>query len=328
MGQRAACGRASDPVFGEASVNQRRPWAAFLLLSAIWGSSFLFIKVAVEDLSPLLLVGSRLLFGLCILLPLVLLQTKRLPRDLRTWAGLLFVGVLGTAIPFTLISWGEQHVPSGLASILNATTPLFSILIADLWLRDTPVTPGKIGGLIGGFAGVIVLMWDSLGNNTHLGRQLAVVAAAVCYAVSNAFVRKRLHHLSPLVLAFGQLLSAGVVIWAAAILVERPPILSHQGLSGVFTGRSLFAVAWLGVLGSGVAYLLYFYLMLAWGATRSLLVTYLIPVVGVLLGATVLGEPLSWRLLAGGALIAGGIVLINWRGRAPAAKESPGKAPF
>lgn len=295
-------------------MNRYRPWATFLLLSSIWGSSFLFIKVAVQEIGPLLLVGFRLFFGLLLLLPLVLVQRKRLPRDPRTWGDLVFIAVVGVAVPFTLISWGSERIDSGLTAILNGTAPLFSILVADLWLRDNPVTAGKVAGLLAGFAGVVTLMSGNLGSGSSGVRIQAVVVASACYAISNAYVRKRLMHLEPLTVAVGQLLIAEVVVWTAAGLSGNLSTLSAPGLFRAFTGRSLFAVAWLGVMGTGVAFPLYFALIRTWGATRAILVTYLVPVIAVLLGVLVLGEQLSWRLLVGGGLVMSSIGLVNWRG--------------
>ena len=291
-------------------MDQRRPWAVFVLLSLIWGSSFLFIKIALDDLPPLTLVGFRLLFGVAFLLPLTLAQRQHLPRGGRTWLQLAFIGLTGTAMPFALITWGEQTIDSGLASVLNGTVPLFSIIIADLWLRDGPITAGRVAGLVGGFVGVIILVGGGLSAGAGNLSQLAVVAAAGCYATSTAFIRRWLGHLKALPMALAQLLVATVLVWLMVALVERPAILAPATL---FTGRSLFAVAWLGVMGSGLAYVLFYYLVGVWGSTRSTLVTYAIPVVGVALGMLVLDEPLTWRLLAGGALVVGGIGLVNLR---------------
>jgi drug/metabolite transporter (DMT)-like permease len=296
-------------------MDRARPWAAFVAVSLIWGSSFLFIKVALEDLGPLTLVGMRLLFGVLILAPFAVAHRKKIPRDGRTRLDIALNAVIGTALPFFLISWGEKTVDTGLTSVLNGTVPFFSVLIADLWLRDSPVTLAKMAGLVGGYGGILVLMGESLGagaNHSTLPGQVAVVAAALCYGASSAFVRRRLGHVMPPVLAFGQLLVACVATWCIALPVERPPLFYVEGLTLLFSGRSLFAVIWLGLLGSGIAYLLYYYLVQSMGSTRSSMVTHAILVVGVLLGVTVLGEPVSWRLLAGGGLIASGIVLVNW----------------
>lgn len=297
-------------------MNWKNPWAAFLLLGCIWGSSFLFVRIALDDLGPFTLVSARMIVVLLFLTPLVYLRRAEFPLDSSAWAGLLFQGAVGIAVPFTLISWGQQRIDSGLASILVGATPLFSILLGDLWLRDSPVAAGKVLGVIGGFLGIVVLMGDGQvagGALAGSSGRWAVLAAAACYAVSNVFVRKRLSRLKPLMLAYGQSLVAGILVWGGAWLIEKPPVFSTDGLMGLLTGRSLFAVIWLGVLGSGIAYLLHFYLVQTWGATRASLVTYVIPVIGFVLGVVVLDEPVTWRLFLGGILVVGGVILVNLR---------------
>lgn len=301
-------------------MDQRRSWIAFVVLGAIWGSSFLFIKIALADLGPLTLVACRLLAGLLFLLPLGIHHQSEIPRDISSWLGLAFLGLVGVLLPFTLISWGEQVVSSGMASLLNATTPLFAILIADVWLKDTSVTGGKLGGLALGFVGIVILVGDSLTGTVEpelLPHQLAVVGASAAYAISNAFTRRKLMHLTPLVLAFGQLLWADLFAWIGAMMLEPEVTTILPRLLEPQHGRTLFAVLWLGVLGSGVAYLLFYYLVKSWGATRAALVTYVLPLIGVVLGTLALQEPFTWRLLVGGGLVVGGVGLVNRRPRRP-----------
>jgi drug/metabolite transporter (DMT)-like permease len=295
-------------------MSHRRPLFAFLLLSLVWGSSFLFIKIAVQDLSPLTLVSLRLGLGLLLLAPLLAWRRVPLPRMGRTWFDLSFAGLFGAALPFTLISWGEQRIDSGLASLLTSTTPLFAVLLADFWQHDRPVTPGTIAGLVGGFLGILVLMSKEILDGVVLSGmagQLATIAAAGCYAVSSTYVRKRLRHLPPLVTAFGQLLFATLFASLGVLVLERPAMVGISDLIRSASGPVLLSVVWLGLLGSGLAYVLYNTILKEWGATRATMVTYLIPVVGLLLGVLVLDETLSWRLVAGGLLTIGGTVLVN-----------------
>lgn len=295
-------------------MSHHRPLIAFLLLGFVWGSSYVFIKIAVADLSPLTLVGLRLTLGLLLVAPVLAWRRIPLPREGRTWLDLAFAGLVGTALPFTLISWGEQRIDSGLASLLTSTTPLFAVLLADLWQRDQPVTPGTIAGLVGGFLGILLLVGKDVLEGAvfnGLAGQMATIVAAGCYAISSTFVRKRLRHLSPLMVSFGQLLFAGLFAWVGVVTLERPWTAGSLGSISGLGGGVLFSVIWLGLLGSGLAYLLYNTILQEWGATRATMVTYLIPVVGLLLGVLILDEALSWRLVAGGALTISGTVLVS-----------------
>lgn len=288
-----------------------KEWGAFWLLGLIWGSSFLWIKVAVEEIGPFTLVAFRLLFGLIGLLVVVRLLGQALPRDRRTILAYVFMGVFQTALPFTLISWGETRIDSGLASILNGTMPLFVIVIAHFWLHDEKITLSRVVGLIVGFIGVVVLVSRDLGPQGIQGNlwgQVAVLAASISYATAVTFSRRYLRGQPPVVQSTMILLVAGVLLWLTAPVVERPfqpPALPITWL----------AVAWLGLLGSCIAYLLFFYLINAWGATRASVVTYVFPVIGLILGILFLGEVADWRLLAGSLLVVAGIAVVNLRVR-------------
>lgn len=297
---------------GPTPSTQLRLWVMFVLLGAIWGSSFLWIKVALGTdgsvgFTPLLLVTFRVLFGVGGLLALVVWRGVPLPRDRRTLTACAIIGLFNTAVPFVLISWGETRIASGLAAILNGAQPLFTVAIAHFALHDEPITGGKATGLLAGFIGVVVLMSRDLGDAIgSMWGQVAVLTATVSYAGASTYARRSLRGMSPLVQAVTPLVFALVYlgIWLAAF--EPAVVLPRTALPWL-------AVAWLGLLGSCVAYLLAFTLMNAWGATRTSLVTYIMPVVGLLLGSLVLGEPTDWRLLAGTALVVGGIGLTNAR---------------
>jgi drug/metabolite transporter (DMT)-like permease len=290
-----------------------KEWAAFILLGLIWGSSFLWIKIGVENITPFVLVMLRVSFGLLGLLVVMALQRQSFPRDRATIMKFVFMGVFNTVIPFLLITWGETKIDSGLASILNAATPLFVIVIAHFWLHDEKITAPRLAGLIVGFVGVVVLVLQNLkpgdGQNDILG-ELAVLLATVSYAVALIFSRRYLRGARPVVQSTMILVVATTVMWVITPVVDRPLVLPSTPLTWI-------AVIWLGVLGLCVAYLLFFYLNNAVGPTRASLVTYVFPVVGMFLGLIFLNEPLTWNMMVGAALVVGGIVVVN---RKPQAK--------
>ncbi len=284
-----------------------KEWGAFVLLGLIWGSSFLWIKIAVAETGPFMLVTFRLLFGLAGLLVFMALRRQAFPRDRKVLLAFLFMGLFNTALPFTLITWGETIIDSSLASILNATVPLFTIVLAHFWLQDEKITVPRLAGLGVGFLGIVVLVSRDLGPDALRGNlwgQLAVIAASVSYALAITFSRKHLRGQPPVLQAGMVLLIASGMMAITTPIVERPLNLPETGLGW-------FAIAWLGLLGSCAAYLLYFYLINAWGPTRASLVTYVFPVIGLLLGIIFLKEPADWRLLAGSALIVAGIGVVN-----------------
>jgi drug/metabolite transporter (DMT)-like permease len=287
-----------------------REWGAFVLLGLVWGSSFLWIKVAVAEIGPFMLVALRAFFGLAGLVVIMLIRRQRIPLGPSALLGFLLLGTINTAVPFTLISWGETHIDSALASILNGTVPLFTIVIAHFWLRDEKINLQRSAGLLTGFFGVSILVTRDLSPGAvvrgDLLGQLAVLAAAACYAVAATYTRRHLHGHPPLVQSMMNLLFADALLWAAVPIAERPvqfPVLPITWL----------ALLWLGLLGSCLAYLLYFHLIHAWGPTRTSLVTYVFPVVGVILGVTFLDEVADARLIAGTALVVAGIALVNVR---------------
>lgn len=285
-----------------------KEWSAFALLGLVWGSSFMWIKIAVQEIGPFTLVAFRLLFGLVGLLVIMRLQKQSFPRDRRVLLAFLFMGAFNTAIPFTLISWGETRIDSGLASILNSTVPLFTIVIAHFWLHDEKITLSRIAGLIVGFIGVVVLVsrdLDPAGLGGNIWGQVAVIAASICYATAITFSRKHLRNQPPVVQSTMILLIADAFLWIATPLAERPMHLPALPLTW-------FALAWLGLLGSCLAYLLFFYLINSWGPTRASLVTYVFPVIGLVLGIIFLKEVVDWQLVVGPLLVVGGIGVVNF----------------
>ena len=282
-------------------------WFAFILLGVIWSSSFLWIKIAVQEVSPITLVAFRALFGLLFTVIVIFVQRIPLPRTFKEWLPILLLGITNIAIPFLLISWGEQAIDSAVAAILDATVPLFTIIIAHLALHDDKMTVPKVLGLLIGFAGVIVLMSKDIGVSIGpiLG-QAAVVLACVFYAISLVFARRFTENTSGILRSAGPLLSSTVIMWLTAFIVERPVKIPQLPITWI-------ALIWLGVLGSGVAFVLNYYLIHEIGPTRTSMVTYIFPLGGVVLGVTFLGEQLSWQLLVGGALVIASLAVANWQ---------------
>jgi len=284
-----------------------RDWVTFWSLGLIWGSSFLWIKIALGDVGPFTLVAWRLLIGVIGLALVVLINRPAFPRERRVYGMLALLGLINTALPFVLISWGEQTIDSAVASILNGTVPLFAMIIAHFALEDDRMTRARVAGLILGFLGVVVLMSGELAGG-GLGQgglgQVAVLVAAVLYAFSSVFARKNLHGQSRVVQAFVPLVVADLFIWTGAVAIEAPALVPTTRLAW-------FALLWLGLLGSCVAYLLLFTLLHRVGPTRTTMVTYVFPVVGLVLGIVFLHEPVTASLVIGAAMVMAGILVVN-----------------
>jgi drug/metabolite transporter (DMT)-like permease len=285
-----------------------KDWIAFTLLGLAWGSSFLWIKIAVSEIGPFTLVALRLLFGILGLIAVVAYNRPNWPATQRLWIVLVILGLTNTAIPFVLISWGETHIDSAVAAVLNSTVPLFTMIIAHLFLSDDRITLPRIIGLLVGFGGVVVLLSRDLdfrgGLSGSVLGQGAVLLAALFYAVSGVFARRNTQGLSPIVQALVPLIVADGAIWLAAPLVEMPFRFPQLPLTWV-------ALLWLGIIGSCIAYLLYYYLLHSVGPTRTTLVTYVFPLVGVTLGVVFLNELLDWHLFVGGSMVVGSIAIVN-----------------
>lgn len=299
-----------------------KDWAIFWLLGVIWGSSFLLIKVAVDELGPLPLVSVRIGLAALFMLGFLAFTGRRLPSARRERLALLFVGVMNTAVPFTLITWGEQNIDSGLATVLNATVPLWTLIFAHVALADERFSAQKLAGLLVGFAGVALLASRANGteNTNPISGQLAVLIASAFYAISTVVIRRYLRRVEPLTIAGSSLIIGGIVVVPATLLMVRPlPSFSALGAT------TIAAAITLAMLNTVVAYFLFYHLIDAWGATRTTLVTYVMPPIGVTLGWLLLDEPVDWKIVAGAALILAGIVAVNWR-RAPAPAAPVAKA--
>jgi drug/metabolite transporter (DMT)-like permease len=282
-------------------------WLVFILLGAIWSSSFMWIKIAVQEIGPITLVAFRALFGLLFGMAVIFIRRVQWPRNFRAWFPLLLLGLTNVAIPFFLISWGEQSIDSAVASVLDATVPLFTILIAHYLLHDDKITLPKVLGLLIGFAGVVVLMSKDLfhaSTNSLLG-QAAVILASAFYAVSSVYVRKTTEDTPGIIRSAVPLISASATMWLATFLFESPVQVPQLGITWV-------ALLWLGVFGSGLAFVMAYYLIHEIGPTRTTMVTYLFPLGGVILGVTFLNEELTWQLLVGAILIILSLAVANW----------------
>ena len=270
----------------------------------------MWIKLALQEVGPSTLVAFRVLFGLIFGVAVVYIQRVKLPRNFKSWLPLMLLGITNIAVPFFLISWGEKSVDSSVAAILDATVPLFTIFIAHYLLRDDKITVPKILGLLLGFAGVVVLLSKDFGASasTVLG-QAAVILASIFYAGSAVYVRKTTQEMPGVLRSTGPLLSATVVMWIAAFLTESPVRVPQFEITWI-------ALLFLGILGSGLAFLLAFYLIHEIGPTRSTMVTYIFPLGGVILGVIFLHEQITWQLIIGGVLIIVSLVVANWQNAA------------
>lgn len=287
----------------------RLDWLIFVALGFMWGSSYLFIKIGVETLSPFTLIALRLGIGLTLLATVVALAREPLPRSARVYGHLVVMSIVNIALPFFLITSAEQSVDSALAAIFAATVPLFVIVIAALALHDEPITVNRLVGLAIGFGGVVLLVSPSLGSaisgSSPYG-EIALIGSSISYAAGAVYARRNVRGLRPMIAAVFQVGFAFVITAVLALVLEQP-------FATVVRPDTVISILWLGILGSGLAYLAFFRLLGRWGATRTSLVAYLLPVVGIVLGVLVLNEQMDARILLGTALVIGGVALVNSR---------------
>jgi len=282
-------------------------WVLLIVLSVLWGGSFFFGEVALDGMGPLTVVLGRVGLAALALWAFNLAQGVAMPTDRETWVQLFAMGALNNVIPFTLIIWGQVHIEGGLASILNATTPLFTVLLAHLLTADERMTGNKFAGVAVGFAGAVVLIGpDALSGVGALAlAQVAVLAGACSYAFAGIYGR-RLSRLKPQVSACGMLTGSAVRMVPLAFAFETPGDLLAPSMP-------VLAVAALALASTAVAYLIYFRILKAAGATNLLLVTFLIPVSALALGAMFLGESLGLNGVIGMGLIFVGLALVDGR---------------
>lgn len=285
-------------------------WSLLIALSVLWGGSFFFVEIAVDSFEPLTVVALRVGLAAIALNVIALVVGLSTPWDKRLWIAFLGMGLLNNVIPFSLIVWGQTYIASGLASILNATTPFFTVVAAHYLTRDEKMSGGRLIGVMLGFIGVVIMIgpgaMERPGANTLA--QLAVLGAAVSYACAGIFGRRfRNLGCSPLVAATGQTTASSLVLVPLALLLERPWMLPLPPMEAweAILGLALFSTV--------LAYILYFRILATAGATNLLLVTFLIPVTAILLGILILGEPLESKHFAGMGFIGLGLVAIDGR---------------
>jgi len=283
-------------------------WLLLVALSVLWGGSFYFTKIAVLEIPPLTLALARALIAGAVIAVLIRPLGGAFPRDLATWKIFAVVATLNNAIPFSLIIWGQQYIPIGLASILNATSPLFSVVVAHFATQDDKLTSNRAIGLTAGFIGVVVLLGPDLLTELgqHVWAQLSLLAAAFFYSLGAIYTRRLRGH-KPVTIAGGQLMMATVLLLPLALIVDRPWTLPPV------SNAAIWATVSLAVFSTALAYLLYFRVLNRAGATNALLVTFLIPVSAILLGLFLLDERLDARQFAGMAAIAVGLAAIDGR---------------
>lgn len=282
-------------------------WGLLIILSLFWGGSFFFIEIALRDFQPFTLVFLRISIAALILVGVVYMSGQRLPVSLTTWMGYLLMGLINNAIPFSLIVWGQTRIESGVASILNATTPIFTVLLAHFLTSDERLTIPKLLGVFVGFIGVYLMIMPELSDGFSwrgLG-QVAVLGAAICYSFAGIF-GKQFKHIPAVINSAGMLLCSSIIMLPLAIIIDAPWSIrpSFEALS---------ALLGMAVISTAAAYLLYFYLLAAVGATNVLLVTFLIPVSALLLGVGVLGEVIKHFEYAGMGFIFLGLIIIDGR---------------
>jgi drug/metabolite transporter (DMT)-like permease len=285
-------------------------WALLVLLSMLWGGSFLFATVAVRDLPPLTVVVLRT--GLAALALLLVLRARNEPTPFAKGITSAFVvmGLLNNLLPFTLLFWAQTVIPGGLASILNATTPIFSIIVAHFLLSDERMTPNRVAGILFGLSGVAVLIGGDVwtGADAGLAGMLACLGAALCYGFAGVYGRRfKPMRLSAPQVAFGQLAATTVIAIPLVLAIDRPLSLPMPGLPAV---GSVLALA---ILSTALAYVIFFRILASAGAVNVALVTLLVPVSAILLGTLILGEALLLRHYAGMGLIGIGLLAMDGR---------------
>jgi drug/metabolite transporter (DMT)-like permease len=285
-------------------------WSMLIALSVLWGGSFFFNGVAVKELPSLTIVLLRVGIAAVTLWTVLMLLNIRMPRMKGLWPAFFGMGLLNNAIPFALFVWGQHHIASGLAAILNATTPLFTVLVAHFLTRDEKLSTGKMAGVVLGLLGVILMLGTELlsGLGTGLVAQLACLGAALSYAFAGVFGRRfNRMGVPPLATATGQVSASSLVMLPLVLAVDHPWTLAPPS-SG--TWAALFAI---GVASTALAYILYFRILAAAGTTNLMLVTFLIPVSAILLGSLLLDERLDAKHFAGMVMIGFGLALIDGR---------------
>jgi drug/metabolite transporter (DMT)-like permease len=285
-------------------------WALLLALSVLWGLSFFFVGVAVKELPPLTVVTLRVTIAALVLHAVIRVIGVTLPRTREAWTAFFGMAMLNNVVPFALISWGQTHIASALASILNATTPLLTVIVAHCLTADEKLTAGRVFGAIAGLVGIAIMIGGAAIQTLGIGvvAQLAILVAALSYALAGAFGRRfRVMGVTPLATATGQVTASSAILLPIMLVADQPWTLPVPSLP------TIGALAGVALLSTALGYLLYFRILATAGATNLLLVTFLMPVTAILLGVGVLGEALQARHALGMALIGIGLAAVDGR---------------
>jgi drug/metabolite transporter (DMT)-like permease len=288
----------------------RRDWGLIVTLAILWGSGFTLIEIGLRSVPPNTLVFARMALAVPPLLLLLKIRGETLPGDFKSWEMLTIVGLLNVVVPFILFYWGMTQISTGLASILNATTPLWGVVAAHFLTRDEKATPARVIGVLFGVAGIAVMIGvDALkGMSSGILAQIACLIATLCYALGSIYGRRfGQSGMTPLSIATGQVITSAIILLPIALFTDAPLSLPIPGMA---FWLSTIAMA---VFSTSLAYFLFFKLVESAGASNSLLVTFLIPIVAIVLGAVFLGERFSVNQGAGVVLIAVGLVLLDGR---------------
>jgi drug/metabolite transporter (DMT)-like permease len=288
----------------------RAEWLMLLALSVLWGGSFFFVGVVIKELPPLTIVLLRVGLAALLLNVFVVATGMRMPRDRKVWRAFLEMGLLNNVAPFCLIAWGQTHIASGLAAILNATTPLATVVVAHFLTSDEKMTGGRLAGVFFGLIGVAAMIGPEAlhGFGSNIIGEVAILLAAISYAFAGVYGRRfATMGVAPLLTATGQVTASTMVMAPIALVVDQPWTLAPPSLA------AWGAVIGIATLSTALAYILYFRILATAGATNLVLVTFLIPVSAILLGWFALGERLDPRHFLGMALIGAGLAAIDGR---------------
>jgi len=278
----------------------------WLVLCGIWGSTWLFIKLGLEDLPPFTFAAIRFIIAVAIVFSIIRIRGLALPRARNDWILLAVTGILSFGFNYGLVFWGEQYITSGLAALLQATTPAFGLVFAHFNLPGERLSWTRIGGVVLGVCGVAVVFSNQLAvaGRQALAGCVALLLSSIFVAYSNVLVKKHGKNLNPAIMTAGQMLFGLLLLLVASITLEGNPLRYH------WTKMAVIALLYLAIVGSVIAFLLYYWLILNMDVTKSMLIALVTPVVAVILGMIVLNEEFGWRTLAGGAMIMLGIAFI------------------
>tara|TARA_B110000908_G_scaffold152791_1_gene188718 strand:- start:414 stop:1325 length:912 start_codon:yes stop_codon:yes gene_type:complete len=285
-----------------------RAWAEMMLLAMIWGGSFLSIRVALDEISPLASVAHRTTWAMLVLWGVIAIMRIPLPRDPKIWFSFLVMGLMNNVIPFTLMAWGQLYIESGLTSILNAFTAVVGVVIASLFFADERISLRKGIGVVLGFFGVAVAIGLESFRTLDLRSmaQLAVIGGTVAYAIAGVWARKRLVGMPPQLAAAGMLTGSTVIMLPLAYFIDGP-------LSFDLEARTMWAIGYYAIIATAFAYLLYYRVLAMAGSGNLMLVTLLVAPIAITLGAVVLGEKLGTNAYFGFAILAVGLIILDGR---------------